>query len=83
LDGGPGRDRIGGSTGDDTILGGEGNDRIDPGRGSDRVSAGPGDDFVGAAADGKRDVIACGPGLDTVFAERLDRVARDCERVRY
>jgi dipeptidyl aminopeptidase/acylaminoacyl peptidase len=30
---------------------------------------------------GGPDVIACGPGRDVVHADRLDRVARDCERV--
>jgi Tol biopolymer transport system component len=82
LDGGPGADRISGYVGDDLIVGGDGNDRIYADRGRDRVSAGRGDDVVDAGSDGKRDVIACGPGRDTVSAERIDRIARDCERVR-
>jgi dipeptidyl aminopeptidase/acylaminoacyl peptidase len=83
LDGGPGRDRIVGYVGDDRIMGGDGNDRIAPDRGLDRVWAGRGDDFVGSDRDGRRDVISCGPGRDTVFAEGIDRIARDCERIRY
>jgi dipeptidyl aminopeptidase/acylaminoacyl peptidase len=83
LDGGPGPDRIGGAQGDDTIVGGDGNDRISGGRGSDHISAGKGDDFVESMADGRRDVISCGGGRDTVVAERLDRIAPDCERIRY
>jgi hypothetical protein len=33
-------------------------------------------------ADGRVDVIRCGAGLDAVYAEPIDRVARDCETVR-
>ena len=29
-----------------------------------------------------RDVVRCGPGRDTVVADRVDWVARDCETVR-
>jgi hypothetical protein len=83
LDGGPGRDRIVGFVGDDTIRGGEGNDRIAPGRGIDRVFSGPGNDVIESDRDGRRDVISCGAGRDAVVAERIDRIARDCERVRY
>jgi Ca2+-binding RTX toxin-like protein len=83
LDGGTGSDRIVGYVGDDTIVGGDGNDRIDGDRGSDRIWAGRGNDLVASGTDGRRDLISCGPGRDTVVAERIDRIARDCERVRY
>jgi hypothetical protein len=33
------------------------------------------------ARDGEADVISCGSERDTVVADRLDRVDRDCERV--
>jgi Tol biopolymer transport system component len=64
-------DDICGRTGRDRILGLEGDDRITGGRGADLIIAGPG-----------KDVVSCGAGHDRVIADRADRVARDCERVR-
>jgi Tol biopolymer transport system component len=64
-------DDICGRTGRDRILGLEGDDRIASGRGADFINAGPG-----------KDVVSCGAGHDRVIADRADRVARDCERVR-
>jgi Tol biopolymer transport system component len=81
LDGGPGRDTLIDAPGNDRVVGGDEIDRIILERGSDRVNAGKGDDLVQAESDGRRDVISCGPGRDTVYAEQIDRVARDCERV--
>lgn len=86
---GPGHDRARGGAGDDLIVGGQGpdrlsggagRDRIDGGPASDRLSGGPGDDLL-KARDGRRDDIVCGPGRDRVLADRLDRVAPDCEHV--
>jgi hypothetical protein len=51
-------------------------------RGHDRISPGRGDDIV-RAEDRQRDVISCGPGRDTVLADTIDRVARDCELVQH
>ena len=34
------------------------------------------------ARDGGRDRIRCGPQYDLVFADRVDLVTRDCERVK-
>jgi hypothetical protein len=74
--------------GDDTFLGGPGadvadlglgNDAVDPGPGSDFVLAGDGDDTI-AARDGFGDVLDCGPGNDTVTADRAD-VLSGCENV--
>jgi hypothetical protein len=31
---------------------------------------------------GVADVVSCGPGRDTVYADRRDRVLGDCERAR-
>ncbi len=45
----------------------------------DFLSGGGGNDVL--SGGGGRDVIVCGPGRDVVHADRLDRVARDCERV--
>ena len=82
--------RIGfhGRAGDDTFLGGPGadvadlglgNDVVDPGPGSDLVLVGEGDDSV-ATRDGFGDVVECGPGIDTVTADRADALS-GCENV--
>ena len=67
-----GADRLIGGAGDDHLVGGAGRDVLDGGTGRDRIEA----------RDRLRDVIRCGPGRDTVIADRIDRVARDCEVVR-
>ncbi|MCA1656289.1 MAG: PKD domain-containing protein, partial [Actinobacteria bacterium] len=80
LRGGVGRDRLRGGTDGDQIFGGGSRDSLSGGPGADGISGGAGNDRI-AARDGKRDGIRCGPGRDSVVADRLDRVARDCERV--
>ena len=74
--------------GDDTFLGGPGadvadvgpgNDVVDPGPGSDLVLGGDGDDSI-SVRDGFGDVVECGPGADTVTADRND-VLSGCETV--
>jgi hypothetical protein len=88
--GGPGDDRVAGNTsddrlhggtGDDSVLGAEGDDDIIGNRGRDSLSGGAGADSI-SARDGYTDTVRCGSGRDTVSADRRDRVARDCERVR-
>jgi hypothetical protein len=75
-----GNDRLYGGAGNDRLYGGAGNDRLDGGTGRDLLEGGSGNDtFV--ARDRARDTIRCGLGRDTVTADRIDRVARDCERV--
>jgi len=66
--------------GDDCLLGHSGRDRLLGGAGADLLKGGPGRDVLRGGAG--RDVVRCGPGRDRVVAERRDRVARDCERVR-
>ncbi len=78
---GSGSDRITGGAGNDVIKGNSGADRITGGSGRDTISGGSGNDRI-SARDGRRDRISCGHGRDTVNADRIDRVARDCERVR-
>ena len=68
--GGP--DRLFGLGGADTLVGGLGADILSGGDGNDTISA----------RDGIRDTVSCGRGRDVVVADRLDRVARDCETVR-
>lgn len=79
---GPGNDIVHTHGNDDVLVGGPGVDFLYPGNGEDRVAAGPGRDWVVARADGRVDVIRCGAGPDAVYAESIDRVARDCETVR-
>ena len=71
---------LGGSPRTDVICGLDGKDRIRPGGGRDRVYAGPDADVV-SVRDGRRDVVSCGSGLDSITADAIDRVASDCERV--
>ena len=81
LIGGFGNDRLIGGFGNDRLIGGFGNDRLIGGPGRDRLNGGPGNDRIEARGNGV-DAITCGPGRDTVIADRSDRIARDCENVR-
>jgi Ca2+-binding RTX toxin-like protein len=88
LSGGLGNDRLRGSAGNDQLYGGPGNDEIDGGPGNDTVSGGAGRDHVVTEAgadhinvrDRARDTVNCGPGRDSVTADKVD-VLRNCERV--
>lgn len=88
LRGTPRRDVICARPGADRIDGGAGADRLEAGSGDDTVTGGAGRDVVLAAGgrdvivvrDGERDIVSCGSERDTVIADRLDRIARDCER---
>ncbi len=90
LTGSSGDDRLIGGSSSDRLSGGSGNDRVSGGSGHDRISGGPGRDVLHgntgndtiSARDGARDTIDCGTGRDSVTADRFDRVARNCERVR-
>jgi hypothetical protein len=77
--GGAGNDRIRGDSGNDDINGDRGNDRIVGGTGNDEIDAGRGNDVINVARQGA-DLVACGPGRDTVVISLADRY-RDCERV--
>jgi Ca2+-binding RTX toxin-like protein len=71
MNGGPGNDDMQGDDGNDVMIGGKGHDLLRGGRGRDRIRA----------RDGVRDRVNCGPGVDTVRADRADVVARNCEHV--
>lgn len=81
LFGGAGNDRLFGGGGADRLFGGLGKDRLDGGKGRDLLDGGAGADVI-AARDGVRDTVRCGGGRDVVVADRVDAVARDCERVK-
>jgi metallophosphoesterase (TIGR03767 family) len=76
-----GNDRINGRGGEDCAQGGRGNDRLTGGNDRDTLKGGGGADRI-SARDGERDQIRCGAGRDRVRADRKDRVAKSCERVR-
>jgi Ca2+-binding RTX toxin-like protein len=75
-----GNDTLNGGAGNDRLAGGAGNDSLLPGAGADTIFGGPGTDVI-RARDGVKDVIDCGSGRDTVYVDRHDRVATNCERV--
>ncbi len=85
-----GRDRVSGNSGNDTLFGGPGADQLFGGSGRDRLSAGSGRNRLSGGGGNDRilarnrriDRINCGAGRDLVTADRRDRVARNCERVR-
>jgi len=77
LIGGTGADRLLGGDGPDRLTGGAGADRLLGGPGSNAYDAGPGSDFVDAA-NGRRELVRCGPGRDRVKADRID-ILRSCE----
>ncbi len=82
--GGGGADTIS-SPNADALYGGPGNDSLRGGRADsrevNRFVGGRGNDTI-FARDHARDLISCGPGHhDRVYADRKDRVARDCEHV--
>lgn len=77
----PGRGSIEGTRFADRICGRRGPDYIDPLGRKDYVYAGDGRDVINSG-DRYGDVISCGAGRDLVFADRKDKVSRDCERVR-
>jgi Ca2+-binding RTX toxin-like protein len=86
-----GADTLIGNGGDDVLYGGPGNDHLDGGagndrlfgdQGSDKLLGGPGNDVIRAVDHrNTRDVVRCGAGKDTVFANKNDRVDKSCERV--
>ena len=76
-----GNDRLYGDSGKDRVFGGAGRDVLNGGSARDRVYGGRGNDRIGAV-DNKRDTINCGKGRDRVVADRVDRVNRNCERVK-
>jgi len=77
-----GNDVIVGSAGADTINGLGGDDTICAEGGNDTVNGNAGNDVI-LARDGTRDRINCGTGRDTVTADRVDKIAKNCERRRF
>jgi hypothetical protein len=75
-----GADRIDVRAGNDFVDAGAGDDTVIGGPGRDVITSGEGRDVI-LVRDGRRDRVTCGTGRDAVVADRLDRVAADCEKV--
>jgi hypothetical protein len=71
LDGRAGPDHLFGYAGNDVLIGGPGKDTIDAHTGNDTIRA----------RDKTRDIVRCGPGRDTVTADKIDKLT-NCEKVR-
>ena len=88
LDGGAGEDFLGGGLDSDVLRGGTGEDTMfggDEGRhpASDVFFGALGNDTISPFNIPKdSDTVSCGGGKDVVYADRLDVIAADCERVR-
>jgi Ca2+-binding RTX toxin-like protein len=93
-EGGEGNDEIFGEGGDDSLAGGADNDEVAGELGADRLEGGAGSDRVLSGlsseyrysneqrtADGWRDEVDCGEGIDFSNANRWDAVA-NCERIK-
>jgi Ca2+-binding RTX toxin-like protein len=80
-------DELHGLVGDDRLYGYRGSDRLMGGRGADVLVGGGARDYLDGGAgndrifsrDGMIDRVVCGPGRDTVVADRQDHVRFDCE----
>jgi Ca2+-binding RTX toxin-like protein len=85
IKGGLGRDELSDGLGRDTVYGGAGVDNlIAYGDTSvDYFYAGGGDDTVQSRdIPAVKDVVSCGAGTDTVYADKADVVSDDCEQVK-
>lgn len=74
-----GNDRLYGGPHDDVLDGGKGNDLLVAGGGHNQLSGGAGNDTI-YATNHHRDTIDCGPGRDTAYVDRKDKVI-NCEHV--
>jgi Ca2+-binding RTX toxin-like protein len=80
-----GSDEISDGLGADLVYGGNGGDNL-IGTASDtsvdRYYGGRGEDiFQPRNVPAVKDMVSCGPGTDTVYADKADVVGGDCERV--
>jgi Ca2+-binding RTX toxin-like protein len=82
LDGNQGDDDIHGEAGDDDICGDQGDDDLAGNAGNDVVLGGSGNDTINVRHHGL-DKVRCGGGHDVVKASRNDKVASNCEVVKY
>jgi Ca2+-binding RTX toxin-like protein len=82
-----GADVIKGLAGDDCLYGGPGNDKLSGGPGNDKLAGGPGTNTYSGGAgrdtisarNRRRETVNCGPGKDSVVADKVDKLV-GCER---
>jgi Ca2+-binding RTX toxin-like protein len=88
IDAGPGNDwviaiggrvLVDGRDGNDRIRTGPFDDQVTGGFGADSLDSGGGDDTI-RVKDKKRDRVECGPGRDTIYADKVDSLL-GCEDV--
>ena len=73
---GLGADLVYGGTGEDNLIGTASDTSVD------RFYGGSGEDiFQPRDVPAVKDMVSCGPGTDTVYADKADVVGGDCERV--
>src|ERR687893_348498 len=76
------KDSITGTEGEDIISGTGKSEHILGLGGDDRLNGGGGGAPVRARdAPAVKDTVECGPGTDTVYADKADVVGDDCERI--
>lgn len=80
--GAAGDDNLFGDGGDDSVNGEGGDDKVTGGKGKDKLTGGDGDDTVNARDKKKGDRVSCGAGKDVVLADKGDKIAKDCEKVK-
>lgn len=76
-----GNDRLFGGAGNDRLVGGPGADLLVGGSGKDTFFGGRGNDVIRARDHVAGERVNCGAGRDTVYADKGDIVARNCELV--
>src|SRR5215217_3181982 len=80
-----GSDEISDGLGADLVYGGIGGDNLigTPDASVDRFYGGRGGDIIQPRdVPAVKDMVSCGPGTDTVYADKADVVGGDCERVK-
>ena len=82
LIGGGGKDNLSGGGGKDNLKGGGGADKLKGGNGKDIFRGGGGNDRINSADGGKDKRIDCGGGKDKVTADKGEKVAKNCEKVK-
>jgi Ca2+-binding RTX toxin-like protein len=79
LAGGRGDDTLTGNAAANRLSGNAGNDRLIGHGGPDELIGGDGDDSHDAA-DGTRDSVTCGNGIDSVLSDPVDWLSATCEQ---
>jgi hypothetical protein len=64
------------------VVGTHDDDRIRGTDEPDRIIGRDGNDRLTSRGDAVADAVRCGPGDDVARVDRLDRVARNCEKVK-